>query len=166
MGNGEIWGIGGVGNLHDIFHQLLICPVDALLDLGLRDQIERDLGVSRVFGLAGSVWKGMGSEGVLMFSVWQFAVWNGIWGFSCFRSGSLLHGMGSGCFSCFRSGGSVWKGMGSGGFLVFSVWRFCALICPVYAFLYLGLRANTERFWTIFPVHRSMRSPLEKTVLH
>ena len=73
MGNGEIWGIGGVGNLHDIFHQMLICPVDALLDLGLRDQIERDLGVSRVFGLAGSVWKGMGSGGVLMFSVWQLA---------------------------------------------------------------------------------------------
>ena len=73
MGNGEIWGIGGAGILHDIFHQLLICPVDALLDLGLRDQIERDLGVSRVFGLAGSVWKGMGSEGVLMFSVWQLA---------------------------------------------------------------------------------------------
>ena len=70
MGNGEIWGIGGAGILHDIFHQLLICPVDALLDLGLRDQIERDLGVSRVFGLAGSAWKGMGSGGFLMFSVW------------------------------------------------------------------------------------------------
>ena len=40
MGNGEIWGIGELGNLHDIFHQMLICPVDALLDLGLRAHIE------------------------------------------------------------------------------------------------------------------------------
>jgi len=87
--------------------------------------------------------------GVLMFSVWQLAAWNGIWVFLVF---------------------SVWRfcveGNGIWGFLVFSVWRFCALICPVYAFLYLGLRANTERFWTIFPVHLSMRSPSEKTVLH
>ena len=52
MGNGGNWGIGGVGKLHDIFHQVLICPVDRLYDSPIYTDIERFGGVSRVFGLA------------------------------------------------------------------------------------------------------------------
>ena len=53
MGNGGNWGIGGVGKLHDIFHQVLICPVDRLYDSPIYTDIER-------FG------------GFLVFSVWRF----------------------------------------------------------------------------------------------
>ena len=41
MGSGGNLGNWELGNLYDIFHQTLICHVDALLDLGLRAHIER-----------------------------------------------------------------------------------------------------------------------------